>query len=344
MKKKLTIIGHFSLKKKLCNGQTIRSVILLEEMQKLDLFDIDIIDTHGWKKNAAALIKQTIKACRNSDFIIMMPDKNGVKVFGVLLALMRGKRKTKLIYIIIGGWLAELLKKNKKYIPFLKKFDAIISETTALADGLKELGLNNLHVLPNFKRLDILENFPKRNDDCFNFCFLARVVYEKGVEDAVEAVKMLNDKYGKNNISFDIYGPVDPNYTQRFDDLKKEFPENIRYMGVAEYDKTVEIIKDYFMFLFPTRYYTEGMPGSLIDSFAAGVPVIAYNWMGGKDVISDGIDGFLCDVDVNSLYEKMSFSIDNPEIIYQMKKNCTKKAESFTPEVNIKKLLEIMLS
>lgn len=98
---------------------------------------------------------------------------------------------------------------------------------------------------------------------------------EKGIEDAVNAVVAVNTTLGFQVFSLDIYGQVDGAQTEWFDSLQKEFPSFIRYGGLVLFDKSVDILKDYFALLFPTYYKGEGFAGTLIDAYSAGVPVIA---------------------------------------------------------------------
>ncbi|MBQ7654822.1 MAG: glycosyltransferase family 4 protein, partial [Clostridia bacterium] len=279
-----------------------------------------------------------------SDCIIMMPDYNGFQVFSKLLPFLRGKGKCKLVYLVIGGWLSEFLESHKQFIPPLNKFDAILCETNCLNDELDCLGVKNLYVVPNFKRLNILNEFPDRNKDRFEFCYFARVMEEKGIEDAVQAIKIVSEKYGKDKISLDIYGSVESVYEERFEELKKAFPKNIKYKGISEYDKTVDTLKDYFMLLFPTKYYAECQPGSIIDAYAAGIPVIAYDWKGGCDIVTDSVDGYLIEIGVDNLVRLIENAIENPDKIDEMKKQCVIKAQKFTPETNVKMIVEIINS
>jgi glycosyltransferase involved in cell wall biosynthesis len=101
---------------------------------------------------------------------------------------------------------------------------------------------------------------------------------KKGIEDAVDAVRFVNRRYGKTAFSLDIYGPVDPEENEWFENLKQNFPSEIRYCGCVDANKSVDVVKDYFALLFPTRFFTEGIPGTIIDAYAAGVPVISAKW------------------------------------------------------------------
>jgi glycosyltransferase involved in cell wall biosynthesis len=62
--------------------------------------------------------------------------------------------------------------------------------------------------------------------------------------------------------------------------MQKRFPEYVVYGGVVPFNKSVEVLKDYFAVLFPTYYEGEGFAGTIIDAHSAGVPIIASG--GGK--------------------------------------------------------------
>ena len=50
---------------------------------------------------------------------------------------------------------------------------------------------------------------------------------------------------------------------------------------------------NYDLMLFPTRYYTEGLPGTIIDAYIANLPVIATEWKHAREFIKDGETGFI---------------------------------------------------
>ncbi|OBX21888.1 hypothetical protein A9996_17540 [Gelidibacter algens] len=75
-----------------------------------------------------------------------------------------------------------------------------------------------------------------------------------------------------------------------------------------------EYLVDHDMFL--QGSYSEGFPNALLESCAVGTPVIAFNVPGGtKEIIEDGINGFLVDNDDDFL-EKLNDNREwNPEIV-----------------------------
>lgn len=110
---------------------------------------------------------------------------------------------------------------------------------------------------------------------------------EKGIEDVVNAVKTVNEHFGRTVYTLDIYGQVDSAQTKWFNELQSIFPSYIKYGELVPVDKSVEVLKNYFALLFPTYYEGEGFAGTLLDAMAAGVPVIASDWRYNPEIMNE---------------------------------------------------------
>ena len=164
---------------------------------------------------------------------------------------------------------------------------------------------------------------------------------EKGIETAINVIKKVNVQLGYLAYSLDIYGQVDTTQTEWFENLKKHFPEGVRYCGCVDAGKSVEILQSYFALLFPTHFYTEGIPGTIIDAYAAGVPVISAKWESYSDVLDEGMTGIGYEFDNENEFENVLLSIAHePQILLDMKANCIKKAEDYMPETAIQIITE----
>ena len=123
---------------------------------------------------------------------------------------------------------------------------------------------------------------------------------------------------------------VDPNNKEWFCDILNNLPSYIQYKGFIPYDKSVEELKSYFALLFPTLFYTEGIPGTVIDAYAAGVPVISSKWESFSDIIDDGVTGmgfgFNC---MDEFHNILMTVAETPEILNRMKVNCLQKASEY---------------
>ena len=325
------------------DGQTVKTKIVAEALEaKLGEENVNKIDTHG---NAVQILKSVVQAvvsmfCHEN--MMMLPAHNGVRVFGLVLALVKNFSRCKLHYVVIGGWLPKILKGNRLLANALKKFDAIYVETSTMQKQLEEQGFSNIVLMPNCKKLRILSSNEtvSHTEAPYPLCTFSRVMEEKGIEKAIEAVKTINEQKKQVVYTLDIYGPVDPGYQERFSKLQKEFPAYVRYCGSVPQEKSVPVVKRYAALLFPTRFYTEGVPGTIIDAYAAGVPVIASRWESFADVVDDGLTGIGYPFEIpEKLLEILRTVAENPQILIDMKSACLKKAEDFSPAVIDKILL-----
>ena len=340
------VIGHFGFGLDLLNGQTVKTKILSEELEKRFPDGILKIDTHGGIKSLIKAPFHVLKALKKCKNVIILPAHNGLRVYAPLLALMRPLYKgRRLHYAVIGGWLASFLENKKGLEKNLKKFDGVYVETSTMKNALEAKGFENVLVMPNCKELKILspEELLKDYSEPYKLCTFSRVMKEKGIEDAVNAVKTVNEKAGRVVYSLDIYGQIDGGQTEWFESLKASFPEYIRYGGLVPFDKSVEVLKDYYALLFPTRFFTEGIPGTVIDAYAAGIPVVSARWESFADIIDEGMTGMGYTIeDVNELTSMLENVSSFTESVDSMRKNCLVKAEQYLPRKALNVMVERM--
>lgn len=345
--KKLCMVGHFGFGQDLMNGQTVKTKMVCRELEKqLGEEQVFKIDTHGGGKNYLKIIRNVIYAFRNCENIMILPAHNGIRVFVPLCAVLSFLFNRKLHYIVIGGWLPGFLRHKILIKRFLKKFSGIYVETATMKRSLEEMGLKNIYLLVNFKECRILPPseliYPVSRP--YKLCTFSRVIKEKGIEDAVEAVKQINREYGKTVCTLDIYGQVDKEQAEWFAEMEGQFPDYIKYKGVISFHKSIEVVKNYFALLFPTRFYTEGIPGTILDSYAAGVPVISAKWESFDDVMEEHVTGYGYPFgDFNGFKDVLKMCIEKPELMNGLKLKCIKAAENYQPGHAVKIILrEVM--
>ena len=346
--KKACVIGHFGFGKNLLNGQTIKTKSVTTELEKqLGTDQVIKIDTHGGAKALPKITIQLVSAFKNYENIIIFPAHNGIRVFAPLCSSLNKVFHRKLHYVVIGGWLPTLLQKHKQLAETLKSFNGIYVETNTMKKALVEQGFSNLFVMPNFKKLNILKESQLiyQHSEPYKLCTFSRVMKEKGIEDAVSAVKIVNTYFGRTVYTLDIYGQVDSEQTEWFERLKTSLPEYVSYCGIVPFSQSVDVLKSYFALLFPTGFFTEGIPGTIIDAYAAGIPVISTKWESFSDIVDDGVTGIGYSFgNNNELCAVLENIATKPQIIYDMKKSCISKAKAFTPEIAIDVLMKEFLS
>lgn len=346
-KKRVGIVGHYGFGKNILNGQTVKTKIITKELEKqLGKDEVLKIDTHGGKKKMLKLLFQLPATMKNVKNIIMMPAQNGIRFFAPLLVLFNSFFYIKLHYVVIGGWLPEFLEHKKRLQNSLKKFDGIYVETNTMKINMEKLGFSNIYILPNCKELKILsENeLVYSTSKPFKLCTFSRVMKEKGIEDAVNAVKEINKKYGETIFTLDIYGQIDPMQTEWFESLRLNFSKDITYKGLIPFDQSTDVLKKYYALLFPTKFYTEGIPGAIIDAYASGVPVISSKWESFNDLINEEIDGigYLFGSN-NELVRCLSTISKNGNRWNQMKKNCLVQAKKYSASYVMNKFIDLYL-
>ena len=178
-------------------------------------------------------------------------------------------------------------------------------------------------------------------DEMLKVIFTARMVKEKGVIEVIEAAEKLRKDY-EGRLEFWLCGRLAANA----DAISKEELERRcdgRYIKWLDYQKDIKKkLEQCHIMAFPS-YYREGLPKSLIDACAVGRPIVTTNSVGCKDVVDDGVNGFLIPVkDSKALAEKLRILIEDKELRVRMGKASRAKAEQeFDLEKVIKKHLEI---
>jgi glycosyltransferase involved in cell wall biosynthesis len=338
------IIGHFAFDKELLDGQTVKTKTFYNSLKKNHMFkEIKIIDTFNWRKDALGIVIKTFFMLANCSNIIILLSQNGMRVFFPLLYCLNKVFHKRIHHIVIGGNLSILINNHKKWIKYLNSFDGNYVEAISIQAALKNQGLNNTHVLTNFKELTILreDELVQEYHEPFNLCTFSRVMKEKGIEDAIEAVIALNMAAKRTVFTLDIYGQVDIGYEQYFRNMMKSIPDFIKYKGIIPFNKSVETLKEYYLLLFPTYFDGEGFAGTLIDALSAGIPSIVSEWHCNSDVIEDYKTGRIIPVnDVKALSEVLLYFPEHPIEVFNMKKSCIAEAYKYTPEYALKPFIK----
>jgi galacturonosyltransferase len=184
----------------------------------------------------------------------------------------------------------------------LRKAQKVFFQNTENQDFMlnHKIVKSNYDLLPgsgvNLMQYHILD-YPK--GDTIDFVFIARVMKEKGIDQYLEAAEYIRTKYP--NTRFHICGGMEQDYYNKLKQMEQK--EIIVYHGVvADMEEIYEMIS---CTIHPT-YYPEGLSNVLLESAACGRPIITTNRSGCREVIDDGINGYVVNQkDSNDLIEKI---------------------------------------
>lgn len=333
---KIGMCAHFGGDKNFTDGQTVKSKSIKRELVRLHGEEaIVTLDTYQWKKKPLQLVLTCMKMIKACDHIVILPGDKGLKVFAPIFYWFNLRKKCKIHYSVIGGWLPFFVESNLWILKYLESFENIFVETNKMKSLMDRQHLKNVRVIPNFKDISLLtsETICYTQNAPYKLCTFSRVMKTKGIEEAIDAVVRINNHYNKVVATLDVYGMINEDEMDWFEALFKDQPDYINYCDVVPYDQSTDVLKDYFMLLFPTRYPGEGHAGTLIDAFASGLPVIASDWRYNSEIVKEGQVGYLYNLnDKDALFNRLLACCEDPNQVNAMKLGCLQEAKRYMPD------------
>jgi glycosyltransferase involved in cell wall biosynthesis len=181
--------------------------------------------------------------------------------------------------------------------------------------------------------------FP-RSVEATQFTLIGRMLWDKGVGEFVEAAKIVKQNYPYTKFILIGSSDYDNASAIALATLKDwEAKGIIEYLGPLS--NVIPQIEASDVVVLPS--YREGLPRSLLEACAIGRPLIATNVPGCKDLVIDGITGFLCKPkDAKDLAKSMVRFLNlSHEEKQEMGLNARKLAEEkFDHNIVINKYLE----
>jgi glycosyltransferase involved in cell wall biosynthesis len=183
----------------------------------------------------------------------------------------------------------------------------------------------------------------KRNEE-FSFLMIARLLYDKGICEYVEAARIAK----KNGIKakFQILGAIDTDKNLGISEaqLQAWIEEGvIEYLGTT--DDVPAVIAQADVVVLPS--YREGTPRALLEAASMGKPIITTDIAGCRQTVDNGINGYLCEVknakDLAAKIEKM-YALDNQSLMKMGQASRLKVENEFDEKIVIQKYLDILKS
>ncbi len=345
-KKKICLMGRI-YREGACDGQTIKTLEIYDELvRRYGKDNVGYLNYYGIRISKPKclvypkLLFAISKVFMTSEKIIIASNATSLPNLLKACVMLNKIFKREMHFVLVGAALAEGIDEHPEYKNTLKHFKSIFLETDTAKRELEARGVERLRVMPNFKtiRRYSLEEQPKEFKAPYKLIFMSRIVGLKGVTEMIRELKRINANGVKYTL--DMYGMVDEEYAEEFEEIKKDLPDYIQYKGVADAWRTTEIMHGYFLHVFPTKCATEGQPASIIDTFFAGTPVLSGRWNSCSEMIKEGVTGVSFELgNFDDFREKLEYYYDHPEEIMALRAGCVKEAELFIPENAISGLI-----
>lgn len=333
---KILVLGYFGYVTGKLDGQTVKTRAvraLLDKYLKEDNPHIVFFDTEVLKSGKMRILHLLFQlmGCRK---VVYLPGQNNLKGFFPILFRLSRIFRFDILYVMIGGWLPDFLRKNPGLIGRLASVKAVFPENAEVKRRLEaEYGFGNVVLMPNFRFSFPCRagNNPAGNEGkVFRLVFMSRVTEKKGIFTVFSVLDRLRERGVP--VRADFYGQLDGRISEAFDKALGKCPE-AAYRGCLAADEVVSVLSGYDMMILPTFYEGEGFPGAVVESYMAGIPVAISDWKYNSEYVRDGQTGFLVALDGNQAGRYADLVEDlarNPQRLSRLKENASEEGKKYS--------------
>jgi glycosyltransferase involved in cell wall biosynthesis len=238
----------------------------------------------------------------------------------VLLAKLFGK-KTIINYRsgeaenFFRGW-------GGRFLWVLKMADAVVSPSGYLVDVFEKFGIKGRSI---FNIIDT-DKFNFRERRALRPIFLSNRILESlyNIECIFRAFQIICEKFPDARLVVANDGDERENLEKTAREMNLK---NVEFIGLVPHDKINQLYDSVDVYLNSPNF--DCMPGSLIECFASGLPVVSTNAGGIPYIVADGETGLLVATnDHEALAERAIYLLENPEaaraIINNARGECAK--------------------
>lgn len=166
---------------------------------------------------------------------------------------------------------------------------------------------------------EVMEKVRKlQSKDLFTFCFVGRLVRDKGINELIVAFTDLYKQ--KDNIRLILAGTFEEELDPLLPETIKRIKQHpgILYMGQQSDVRPFFAASD--IFVFPS--YREGFPNVVLEAGAMGLPAIVTDINGSNEIIIPDENGVIIPPrDQEMLYNMMRSFVEQPEMVKYMAAN-----------------------
>lgn len=195
---------------------------------------------------------------------------------------------------------------------------------------------NHTLILSSGIELKNITQRAKRNNKQFTFICVARLVYEKGIINLIEAARICADK--GYDFKCQIVGPLEENSKRLNEEILKQYDDVVDRLGSRT--DVMDLLVNADAFILPT--FREGFSRVLLEAAAVGLPSITTNVPGVGEIVRHEKEGLIAEVrNSESLADAMIKLATNKALADQFAENALKRVELFSLETVAKQYIDI---
>jgi glycosyltransferase involved in cell wall biosynthesis len=190
---------------------------------------------------------------------------------------------------------------------------------------IKGVGVNMNEMNPKIVEEHIKEKLMERfyiTEGTSVITSIGRLEREKHFDELIKALGIIKKKRAKFRLFIAGDGLLKSNLIRFSKSL--EVGREVVFLGYTENVLGLLSVTDIYV----TTSSREGLPVSVMEAMAMERPIVAYNIRGVRDLVEDGINGFLVPFgDVKALSEKIKYLLEHPDIAEEMGKRSRERIE-----------------
>jgi glycosyltransferase involved in cell wall biosynthesis len=337
--KKVIFIGSVATKKSHFDGERNKSFSICHCLKMISR--LKIVNLSNYSTQFLVMIRFVFLILFwRPDIIFIGKSPHGCSVILKLIKFLKVPGDHVICYPYGRGLLGYDNLVDKKVFPFA---GTIICENSALISDWQSCGCKRVLVFPCVREWYDIEQ-PKvfKEKEILSLIFWARVDKDKGVMDAISSVIRLNNQ--RRRFVLTIAGkPSSDAIDEEIKQIQKDNPESIVYLGSSFSSgnkDSFERLSTFDLNVFPTRYFHECVPGSVIDNLMAGVPTLSTKFFGYQDMIDETCAFFLENTDPSTIDETLDFIYKNQRSLFEKRALCKEKSSKYSEKVFISFLKE----
>ena len=335
---KLFVLGAFGYKDNQLDGQTIKTRSIYNlligrfhgKVAKIDTLDV---------KEAPWKMVNIVYHLLTCNTLVIMPSYNNFTYLFPVCYILSLIFRYDIILICIGGRQTEYFSGQEKFSPHKlqlycsKRIKVFMPEMEIENSNLiTKFHFKNTVVLPNFRKFENRSFTPIFHDE-LKMVFMGRVIIEKGFPVIFDALDKLEKKGLKVNMVF--YGQIGDKDKNLFLTLIRKYRHIASYEGWLNPEDIQRTLSQFDLMLLPTQHFTEGFPGSILDAYISGIPVIVTEWKYSREFVTDGKTGFIIPYSGESedLAKSIHILCKNRDKLLQMKRFAYEERKKYSEDV-----------
>jgi glycosyltransferase involved in cell wall biosynthesis len=223
---------------------------------------------------------------------------------------------------------------------FCNKVDAIIAPSASIKNYLQlHKVITPIMIIPSPLRecfINSVDNVTEaKNSEFFELLLVTRFVPEKNIPFVFKVMQLLPNNF---RLTLAGYGnDAEKLQTLAFNTLQLS-TDRIHFIHKPDQKKIVELYRKAYLFIFPSQTDTQGIV--LAESMSQALPVIALDGPGQRDIIINGVNGFITANEQNTAEIILQISADK-KLYNHLTSGAQKTALNYNAQINTQNLITL---